>query len=305
MVGIIILNYNTYEDTVNCINSIKKTTTDPYKIYLIDNASTADCTNKISEKYINDKNVQLILSQTNLGYSGGNNLGILAAKKDGVEYYLIVNSDVTFDNNVVRILKDKIKNDIKVAAPQIIKTDETNGQWLIHTYDFKFGVMDRMPFHLIAKKFNICNIHIQAGKDEMIFQGMSSGACFMTTAEVFTNGVLFDDNVFLYSEERILSIVMKERAYKSIYAPEAVVHHFEGKSTGRVNAFADYHRYASDYYCLVRYGNLNWIQRKVIRFLRLINFKIKSIINKEYIEKYRKLKEKYDQIEEGNYKISF
>lgn len=308
MIGIIILNYNTPKETIKCIDSIKEKSDEKYHIYIVDNASTDGSSDKFKKLYSNNTNISIIISSTNLGYSGGNNLGICQALKDKVDYILIVNSDVVFDNDVPHILKEALCKNVSIVGPRVIKTDGSDGQQLIHTYNFKYAVIDRQPFHSITKALKIPNLHIKPKDTNMIFYGMVIGACFLIKSDIIRDkmgGKLFDDNVFLYSEERILSIRLSKMNLEVMYCPSAVIHHMEGKSTGGSNPFADYHRYASDYYCIVKYGNLNNIQKEIIRFMRLFNFNLKALTNKEYKERYKMLKIKFSEIDKGYYKINY
>ena len=305
MIGIIVLNYNTSEETQNCIASIRKNTKSDYMIYLVDNRSSDECRKKIFCSYHNSGDVKLIFSDKNLGYSGGNNLGTVEAIKDGADKLLIVNSDVVFNNDVATILASCIKDDVAIAGPQVRRSDETNGQLMMHTYSFKYAIADRQPFAWLASHLNINNAYINAGDKDLIFDGMVSGCCFIADTVITVEGKLFDDNTFLYSEERIMGLKLKKRRLKVEYCPEAKIHHLEGKSTGGSNPFADYHRYASDYYCLVKYGNLTALQRITLKYLRLFNFKIKSLNDNAYKDKYYQLKKKYNEIDHGNYKITF
>lgn len=304
MIGIIVLNYNTPDETHDCITSIRENTKSVYKIYLVDNKSSDECRNDLVTHYSNSDDVKLIFSERNLGYSGGNNLGTVEAIKDGADRLLIVNSDVIFNNDVATILASCIKNDVAIAGPQVRRSDETNGQLMMHTYSFKYAVADRQPFAWLASHFNINDAYINAGNKDLIFDGMVSGCCFIADAVITVGGKLFDDNTFLYSEERIMGLRLKKRNLKVEYCPEAKIHHLEGKSTGGSNPFADYHRYASDYYCLARYGDLTILQKRIIKCLRLFNFKIKSLKDKSYRDRYKQLKRKYKEIDHGNYKIS-
>lgn len=65
-IAIIIINYNKYEKTIECINTIKKSKFKNYKIYLLDNNSQNDSYNILYEKYKNDNYIEMIYSKENL-----------------------------------------------------------------------------------------------------------------------------------------------------------------------------------------------------------------------------------------------
>ena len=300
-VGIVILNYNTYDDTKKCIESIKSMTETEYTIYLVDNASKEECRKKLSEKYKDDDNVKMLFSDHNLGYSGGNNIGVQRAIVEDAEYILIVNSDVVFCNDVVKYLMEGLNEEIVLSGPCINCLDGSDGQQLMRVYNFSAALFDRQPFYSLSKYFSCFNYRIKPLNKEMVV----SGCCFMASAKVFKNLGLFDDNVFLYSEERILGNKLYNYGYKVMYNPRAKIIHAEGKSTGRANAFADYHRYASDYYCISQYICPRKFEKILLKYIRLLNFKIKSFKSDEYKKRYVMLKNKYKEIDKGNYKITF
>ncbi|MDD3999771.1 MAG: glycosyltransferase, partial [Bacilli bacterium] len=82
MVGIIILNYNSAEDTIKCIASIEKFTKISYKIYIVEGASKDNSFNILSDFFSGNNKIKIIQTKYNGGYSYGNNLGVKMAIKD-------------------------------------------------------------------------------------------------------------------------------------------------------------------------------------------------------------------------------
>jgi GT2 family glycosyltransferase len=119
-VSIIIINYNTYELTKKCIESVfTKTIATPFEIILIDNAST-ECKPEIFLELFPD--IQLAKSRQNVGFAGGNNLGI--SKANG-EYILLLNSDTELLNDAVTeaIAVFEQEADIGVLSGQLLSPD--------------------------------------------------------------------------------------------------------------------------------------------------------------------------------------
>ena len=79
LVAIILVNYNGYRDTVNCVHSILLSEYKNYKIIVVDNASTNNEELK-KDKFLNE-NTDLLFLDKNIGFSGGNNRGIEYAQK--------------------------------------------------------------------------------------------------------------------------------------------------------------------------------------------------------------------------------
>ena len=77
LVSVIVLNYNAGELLVNCINSLKKSLHTNLEIIIVDNISSDNSQKKCKEKF---PEIKLIQNNKNLGYCGGNNVGIKEAK---------------------------------------------------------------------------------------------------------------------------------------------------------------------------------------------------------------------------------
>ena len=86
-VGIIIINWNGLEDTIELINSIANINYKNYKIFLVDNNSSDGSQQKFKEKYLKNKKITLIFNKTNLGLAGGFNSGLKKSLKEKFNYY--------------------------------------------------------------------------------------------------------------------------------------------------------------------------------------------------------------------------
>ena len=95
MIGIAIINYRTYKKTIECIDSIKATMREPYRIYLLENGSQNESEKELEKKYSTDPYVKLIISKTNEGYARGNNICFRYMKQDNCEMGVVSNNDIT------------------------------------------------------------------------------------------------------------------------------------------------------------------------------------------------------------------
>jgi len=104
MISIIIINFNTFDLTCRCIESVVENTKGiEYEIILVDNAST-ECKPEFFTKRF--QGITLVTSPVNLGFAGGNNLGIEQSKGD---YILLLNSDTIFTENCLGFLSRKFE----------------------------------------------------------------------------------------------------------------------------------------------------------------------------------------------------
>lgn len=106
MVSVIIINYNTFQLTCDCIRSVRSATKDvDYEIILVDNASTTDDADQFLSYF---PDIKLIKSQTNDGFAKGNNRGISHASGDII---LLLNSDTVLTEDSISIAANYLAND--------------------------------------------------------------------------------------------------------------------------------------------------------------------------------------------------
>jgi len=98
---IIILNWNGLEDTIECLQSIYNLDYDNFSVVVVDNASDKDPSQILKENF---PTITVIRNQENIGYAGGNNVGIQYALTQNVEYVWLLNNDATVEPNTLRKL---------------------------------------------------------------------------------------------------------------------------------------------------------------------------------------------------------
>lgn len=125
----VILNYNTYNETVDCINYIKKIKNqDNIEIVVVDNNSPDDSGKKIDEYYSDDKKVTVLYSKENIGFARGNNIGFKYAKyEQKADYIILCNSDTEILNSeFCKIVEnDYSKYNFALLGPKIILPDNS------------------------------------------------------------------------------------------------------------------------------------------------------------------------------------
>ena len=114
-VAVVIVNYNGFEDSVECIKSVIETGVDS-KIVFIDNASKINEADEIKQLF---KDVECIRVNNNYGYSAGCNIGIRYALLHNYKYVLILNNDTIIDKEMIYILRDKADKKV-ISVPKIL-----------------------------------------------------------------------------------------------------------------------------------------------------------------------------------------
>lgn len=294
MLGIVILNFNTFSKTIMCINSIIANIKIDYHIYLVDNKSEDLSGEKLLNIYSNYKSISVILAKNNGGYSYGNNLGITRAITDKADVVLIANSDVIFKNNSIEEMYNSIllEESIGIVGPRIKSRDNKDMQFFRRKLTYYNNLINKKPicsFSNILKLNNnreICHNM----ENSFIFYGMVSGCCFMIKTKVLKLIGLLDENVFLFHEEDILAYKMESINLYTKYEPKAIIIHDHSSAISKKgSAFERYHRSRSSIYVLKKYAKTGKIELIITSILILSSYMVKSILDKTYKKRFRKL----------------
>ena len=262
MVSIIIINYNTFQLTCNCLQSvIEKTINVNYEIILVDNNSRECSPKKFKEKF---PEIILIENFENLGFSKGNNLGISYAKGD---YILLLNSDTELQNNAIKIIYDKLQSDCKIGAASA-KLEYPSGTIQCCCQRFPSAWLNLielsrlhklLPYKIKAKLFFGSYFkHDEYAEPDWIW-----GTFFMLRRNLIDlmNGHKLNDIFFMYMEDMQWCFDVKKLGYKIVYIPEAFVIHHCGGSNGKTK------KLIKDNYNVFLKKNYTYIHRKFIQLV--------------------------------------
>lgn len=227
---IIILNYNdsgTVERLVDSIIEYEMLN----RIIIVDNCSTDDSYVKLYTKYQGCDKVSVILTDKNGGYGYGNNVGIkYAIDYYGAKYIIISNPDVKFEQDVILEMLSVYEkcNDRKIGVVAPVMCDYSgnpsfNCAWKLPDFldDIVLSLM--ITQKLFARRLYYKNCFTDAG---YVFVDVLPGSFFMITADAIKDVGYFDEDVFLYCEERILAFKLKQRGYKNVLIrTKKYIHH--------------------------------------------------------------------------------
>lgn len=235
-VSIVILNFNGKLDTLDCINSFRKSSLpDKTSIIVVDNGSSNGLVNAVLSKF---PDVKILENNANLGFSQGNNVGINYAISHGADYVLIINNDTLVDKNLLKELLKAIKSNdlIGIAVPKIyfakgfeFHKDRYKKEELGNVIWYAGGIMDWN---------NVIGSHrgvdqIDRGQYETIEEtDFATGNCMLVKKEVFEKVGFFDKLYFLYYEDNDFSVRVKKAGFKIMYTPKAYIWHKNAASAG-------------------------------------------------------------------------
>ncbi|RNC89637.1 MAG: glycosyltransferase family 2 protein [Allomuricauda sp.] len=229
LVSIITINYNESGVTMDLLESLRASRYKNLEILVVDNASPKDNPDVIKENY---PEVTLIKSEENLGFAGGNNLGVKAAKGD---YLLFINNDTIVPENFIQPLVDTLERDpsIGMVSPKIkFHWDASLIQYAGYTPMNHWTIRNSS----IGYHQKDDGAYDQPGETESIH-----GAAMMVPKQVVDQVGMMTEIYFLYYEEHDWAAMIKRAGYKVYYQPQAYILHKESLSTGKFSPLKTYY----------------------------------------------------------------
>lgn len=229
LVTIITVNYKQTGVTLQMLNSLEQCTFRDFQTIVVDNGSNQGLEEQIKKEF---PEVLCITSKENLGFAGGNNLGIQKAKS---KYVLFLNNDTEVMPNFLEPLVAVLEGDDKVGlvSPKIIYFDTDN------TIQYA-GSTGINPFTGKGKK--IGSFEKDNGQYNGSYETMlGHGAAMMIPLEVIKKVGMMPDIFFLYYEEHDWCEAIKRAGYKVYYVGSSIVYHKESVSVGRTSPLKTYY----------------------------------------------------------------
>ena len=250
-VSIVIVNYNTRELLLGCLDSVYQTAGDlTIEVWVVDNASTDDSAAAIQLKF---PEVKLIANRENVGFSRANNQAL--AKATG-KIWCLLNPDTIVMPGAFQALLKAFQKDSKsgLVGPQLLNKDGSiqpsfgkfTSVWTEAFFQFFLYKWLPAPFPLGIK------IHpLQKNAYQHIHEvDWVSGACMIFRPEIIEQAGMLDEQIFMYGEDMEWCWHIQKAGFKILYFPEAQIIHLSGQSSRQ--------NYAS------------WINRYTISSLRFL-----------------------------------
>ena len=226
-VSIITINYNGLEDTCALIETIPFN--ENMEVIVVDNASKNQEANIIINRF---PQVKVIKSERNLGFAGGNNLGIQAAQG---RYLFLINNDTIFKEFNIQALIDRLESrpDIGIVCPKI------RFAWDNNPIQFAgYSKLSRITVRNYAIGFNEED-HGQY--DTAHPTPYAHGAAMFIKREAIKKAGLMPECSFLYYEEIDWSMMFTRAGYQIWYDPQCTIFHKESQTTGQHSPLRTYY----------------------------------------------------------------
>jgi len=268
-VSIVILNYNSWNVTINAIKNIEEIIVyDNLNVLIVDNCSSNDAYERI-DNYLKSSKLygkyKLVGNKKNTGYAAGNNIGLRLSIEEGASYSLVINNDILFtDPHSIEKMVDYLESNATIGAisPRIVSPDGFHDKPIYYRkpsfWDLSFGI----------KKY-VNNIKLQ--NDELVYEVYAPrGSCMMVRNDALAKIGLLDECTFLYYEEPILSESLLSIGKKCVnFGYVSIIHNHAVTIKENVSRSKnrDYVVQSMDYY-LKKYRHFNWIERTICSLIR-------------------------------------
>ncbi len=230
LVSIVTINYNQAETTRQFLESANGLTYANYEIIVVDNASEPALSTQLDPH--DYPRMRLIRSETNLGFTGGNNLGMQEARGD---FFLIINNDTELTPNLIEELLQPFAENpaVGVTCPKIRYYDQP------HVVQYAgYGSMNMFTGTAVPVGYQQPD-HVRY--DQPGPTPFAHGCAMLVSRAVINRVGRFADRFFLYYEELDWSQRIRNGGFLIYYQPSASILHKESVSVGRHNPLKTYY----------------------------------------------------------------
>jgi GT2 family glycosyltransferase len=220
--AVIVLNWNGFADTRDCLHSLFRLSGPPPKIYVVDNGSTDGSVRRLREEF--GERMVLIANPRNLLYAGGNNVGIRRALSDDCTHLFLLNNDTTVDGALLEVLmRTSAENGNAILCPKVYYSDRPDVFW------YAGGVLNLRRGRAAHRGIRETD---RGQYDRLEETDWATGCALFAPRRVFETVGLLDESFELYSEDLDYCLRARAAGIRILYVPEAKVWHKVSASLG-------------------------------------------------------------------------
>ena len=220
-IAVILVNWKKYNLTSNCINSLNKSNYKNFKIILVDNEYSEKSIIELKNKY---KELLVFKEKNNLGFAGGNNIGIRYALENDYDYIMLLNNDTEVKENFILPLVERIEKDHSLGAVQPLILNFSNKSIIWNAG----GKLNKF-LGLTSTRLNNNKLNSSIVFDD--YTDWISGCCILIKSEILTKVGLLDEKFFNYYEDVDWSLRMKNLGYDLGFVKESIIYHHGSSSS--------------------------------------------------------------------------
>lgn len=234
-IAAIIVNWNGIRDTVRCLDSLKKINRfSDLQVIVVDNGSTDDSVSVLKKKY---PWVVCLETGKNLGFTGGNNVGIAYALAHSADLIWMLNNDTLVEKNVLDFTLSFDDRTVGAAGSKIYfakghefhsdrysESEKGNVLW------YAGGLIDWNNIYASHRGVDEVDTGQYSMEEETPF---ITGCSFIIRSELVRKIGPLDNAYYLYLEDLDWSLRVQRAGYKTVYVPQSVLWHVNAGSSGK------------------------------------------------------------------------
>lgn len=260
-IAFVILNYGTFEETMECVTSIRDHIDVPeYKIIIVDNASPDDSLKRLKALYDGASDVDILSNPENIGFARGNNIGIRYANEKYIPEFIAVNNsdtEIFQDDLYQKLSKEYEHSHFALLGPMMLLPDGScnDSPWepiTLTEVERRIQIKRRekkqldSPFYYVYKAINKVAKRLGIEKAKNRIQPIRKdfwryqtqvelqGAFLFFSRKAFEYIEGFDERTFLYYEEQLLYLSLMAHGQVIVYDPRIAVFHKDARATKKV-----------------------------------------------------------------------
>lgn len=250
----VILHYNALKDTAECVESIQKFSGKNSQIVIVDNQSPDGSGEDLQKKYAGNSRVTVLRNSKNEGFARGNNVGFLYAKEhQNPDFIVLLNNDTLLlqENFDALVKQEFLASKFAVLGPLVEnpgKIFDSNpiskslpSVAFVKKYILKNRVKLALNFlHLdLLYEFVVRNLFQKKRREKNLYlsrhENVVLHGCFwIFSKKYFSKFDGLNPRTFLFQEERLLFLRLRQNGLKSVYSPEIKIFHKEDVATNSV-----------------------------------------------------------------------
>jgi GT2 family glycosyltransferase len=284
-VYVVLLNWNGWKDTVECIESLRCMQYRNWRAVIVDNGSTDGSIEQLKDAC---PDIPILTTGNNLGFAAGNNVGIRFALKNRADYVLFLNNDtILFPATISKLVEVAEKHpDAALMGPRIDARDPQR-EWSIRrkmnliTFLCTLTALRR----LVVRTPLLRDVFYCTGTQPSVVYAVIGSALFFR-AEAFEKIGLFDESTFLDYEELIMAEKVRSSGFSAYFVPQAVIWHKGSASAAKLRAKRYVENAKSEQYFFSNYVRLSPFARLVTKLIRFLTYGTRALLYRNYREHF-------------------